>query len=94
MVKKLSIMAKFHKNINFLFCFVKLINSGDVWVENFFLNLDFIFNVFYILRCHFGFAKNLDSNSLVCKLMDSFIDFGIWAHAKLLAWSKSENLRI
>jgi hypothetical protein len=94
MVKKLSVVAKFHKNIYFFFCFIKLINSGNVRVENCFLNLDLVFNVFYILRCHFGFAKDLNSNSLVCELMDSFIDFGIWAHAKLLAWSKSENLRI
>ncbi len=87
MIKQLSVVAEFHKNINFLFSFIKLINSGDIWVEKFFLNLDLIFYVFYVFGSHFGFAKDLGGHRLIGELMDGFIDFGIWAHAKFLTWS-------
>lgn len=73
---------------------MKLINSGDIWVEQLFLNLHLKSNVFYVWRSHFGFAENLYSNGLIGQLMDRFIDFGVRAHSEFLTWCKSENLRI
>lgn len=74
-------MAILHEKVNFLLILVKLINSGDVGVMEFLVNLNFIFNILNVFKSHFGLGEDFDGNDFLSELMDSFVDFGIGAYS-------------